>query len=70
MIAVFCKYQRDFDELIFTPKNILKRIKNAESVFGARFDGVIRMYDWYNGDKELLNAYDVLMARQPELFKQ
>jgi len=68
MIAIFCRYERDFKELKPTPINIFRRIRSINDIRGIKFDGIIRTFDWYRGDKEIVEAYDHLRVRQPELF--
>jgi hypothetical protein len=68
LIAVFCRYKREFDELHAIPKGLFKRIRNIEDIRGIQFTGAIRMYDWYTGGEEMLNAHDYLMKKQPELL--
>lgn len=68
MIAVFSRYQRDFIELNPTPRQDFVRIRSVDDIRGLKFTGIIRMFDWYNGDKSITEAYEVLKQRQPELF--
>lgn len=68
MIAIFCKYERDFKELEFTPQKMFVKIRNVNDIRGRTFTGVLKLYDWYRGEKDMLYAYDVLRERQPELF--
>lgn len=67
-IAVFCKDQRDFEELNPSPRRMFQRVKNASGLVGLKFKGIVKMYDWYK-DKDTLDAYYRLEERQPELFK-
>lgn len=68
MIAVFCRYQRDFDTNRFLPKKMFVRIKSNQDIRGRTFTGAVLMHDWYL-IKELNEAYEDLHRRQPELFK-
>lgn len=68
MIAVFCLYQRDFEELAPTPRKMFKCVKNINDIRGIKFTGIIRNYNWYRGGKEMMEAYYDLQIRQPELF--
>ncbi len=68
MIAVFTKSQKDFIELNPTPIHEFKRIKNIDDIVGLKFSGVIRIFNWYDCDKGILDAYEALKRRQPELF--
>ncbi len=68
MIAVFCRYERDFKELEPTPRKMFRRIRGINDIRGITFTGVIKAHDWYRGEKEITEAYDHLRVRQPELF--
>ena len=68
MIAVFTRYERDFKEMELTPKNMFVRIRNINSVRGCKFYGIIRTHDWYKAEYDILQAYDYLRVRQPEIF--
>jgi len=69
MIAVFCRYERDFKDLEPTPSKMFRRIRSIEDIRGIKFIGIIKTYDWYRGEKEITEAYDHLRIRQPELFE-
>lgn len=69
MIAVFCKHMQDFKNIQASPANMFRRINNINDIRGIKFSGVIRVYDWYNGDDEIVDAYEQLTIKQPELFK-
>ena len=68
MVAVFTRYERDFRALGLTPKKMFVRVKNVNSVRGRKFSGIIRVRDWYMGEIQILEAYDHLRVRQPEIF--
>jgi hypothetical protein len=68
MIAVFTRYQKDYKELEMTPKKMFVRIRSTNDIRGRNFSGVVRAYDWYRGEREILEAYDYLRVRQPEIF--
>jgi hypothetical protein len=68
LIAVFCRYERDFDDLTLAPKNMFRRIRNIDDIRGCSFIGVIGLYDWYNGEEKIMEAHDCLHIKQPELF--
>lgn len=68
MIAVFYKFERDWRELDSTPKKMFVKIRSIDDIRGRTFTGVLRLYDWYRGEKSMLYAHDALRARQPELF--
>jgi hypothetical protein len=67
-VAVFCRYEREFRELEMTPAKRFKRIRTINDIRGNKFNGIIRVYDWHRGGKEMLEAYDYLRIRHPELF--
>lgn len=69
MIAVFTKDERDFRGMRFTPENMFIRVRNHESIAGRHFIGVLYVNRWYEGNREILDAYDCLRIRQPEIFK-
>lgn len=69
MIAVFCRYERDFKDLEPTPRKIFRRIQSINDIRGIKFIGIIRTHDWYMGEKEIIEAYDHLRFIQPELFE-
>jgi len=69
MIAVFCRYERDFKELESTPRKMFRRIRGINDIRGIKFIGIIKVQDWYRGEKEITEAYDYLRIRQPELFE-
>lgn len=68
MIAVFTRYERDYNELEMTPKKMFIRVKNINDIRGRKFSGIIRAHDWYRGERDILDAYDHLRVRQPEIF--
>ena len=68
MIAVFARDQRDFVGLNPTPRKDFIRIRKIDDIRGRKFTAVIRMFNWYAGDKSITNAYEALEQRQPELF--
>jgi len=68
MIAVFCRYERDFKELEPTPGKMFRRIRSINDIRGVVFTGIIKDQGWYRGEKEITEAYDHLRVRQPELF--
>ena len=68
MIAVFTRYQKDYKELEMTPKKMFVRIRSIKDIIGRSFSGVVRVRDWYRGEREILEAYDYLRVRQPEIF--
>lgn len=68
MVAVFCRSEIDYIRLNLTPKRMFKRIRDVDSIRGIMFLGVIHYADWYNSNKNVLNAYDELQIKQPELF--
>lgn len=67
MIAVFCRRQRDFEELEPSPRKMFRRIKSINDLRGIQFTGIIKIYDWYR-EKDIEEAYDYLRVAQPELF--
>lgn len=69
MIAVFCRYERDYKELEPTPRQMFKRIRSINDIRGIEFTGIIKARDWYMGEEEIEEAYDHLRIRQPELFE-
>ena len=69
MIAVFCRYERDYKQLEPTPRQMFKRIRSINDIRGIKFTGIIRVRDWYIGEKEINEAYDYLRFIQPELFE-
>ena len=68
MIAVFCRYLRDFEELEPSPRKMFIRIRNINDIRGCKFIGIIKSHDWFRGEDEMREAYDHLRVRQPELF--
>ncbi len=68
MIAVFAFSGRDFDEFHGRPKNIFIRIRDVNDIRGRSFIGIIKLPNWYNGDGRMLDAHDILLTRQPNLF--
>lgn len=68
MIAVFCRYKRDFESLNTTPTKMFRRIRNINDVRGVKFTGIIKLADWYNAGHYISEAHDLLRSRQPELF--
>ena len=68
MIAVFCRYERDFKELEPTPHKMFRRIRSINDIRGIKFTGIIKAHYWYRSEKEITEAYDHLRIRQPELF--
>ena len=69
MIAVFCRYERDLRELEPTPRKMFRRIRSINDIYGFKFTGIIKAHDWFNSEKEIIEAYDNLRIRQPELFE-
>lgn len=68
MIAIFCRYERDFKDNEASPRKMFRRIRNINDCRGITFTGIIRYYEWYKGDKEVMDAYEYLRVVQPELF--
>lgn len=68
MVAVFCKYERDFKELGLTPCKMFRRIRNINDISGIKFTGIIKYHGWSNGEIEIIEAYEHLQVIQPELF--
>lgn len=68
MIAVFARDQRDFVGLNPAPRKHFIRIRKVDDIIGREFTAVIRMFNWYDGDKSITDAYKALEQRQPELF--
>ena len=69
MIAVFCRYQRDFEELGATPENMFVRVKSPNDICGRSFIGIIKCHQWYYGDRKMMEAHDELQRSKPELFR-
>lgn len=70
LIAVFCRYERDYSDLELFPRKAFKRIRSVRDVSGITFAGAIRIHDWYRADREILDAEEMLRSHQPELFNQ
>ena len=68
MTAVFTRTQRDFNSMCFHPKKEFRRITKIEDIRGIHFSGVIKLMNWYDGEKSIIEAYDSLVDRHPELF--
>jgi hypothetical protein len=68
-IAVFTKDNQRFRNFIVGPEKDFIRVRDIEDVRGRTFDGIIAYIDWYKNEK-VLEAYEVLRQRQPELFKR
>lgn len=72
MIAVFTQTEREFQRNFkFSPSKGFIRIRNVEDVSGRIFDGVIEYTGWHSAfdkDRNIIEAYDTLRKRQPELF--
>jgi hypothetical protein len=69
MIAAFTKTERDFKELGVSPKSKFIRVKTIDDLRGRKFNGIIRFFDWYKSDTQILDAYDYLRTVQPEIFE-
>ena len=69
MIAVFTRYQRDYEELELTPPKEFKRIKDITDVMNCEFSGIIKLHDWYKGSELVAEAYYRLRATQRHLFE-
>jgi hypothetical protein len=70
MTAVFTRTQKDFNSMGFHPKKEFKRITKIEDIRGVHFSGVIKLMNWYDGDKSIIEAHDSLVERHPELFNR
>lgn len=71
MIAVFTRYENMFRRnFTFYPVNKFLRIKSTRDIAGRHFDAVILYADWYESELNIMDAYDTLKQRQPELFNQ
>lgn len=69
MIAVFSLNERDFKSILeVTPNKMFVRVRDINDLRGRTFTGIIRVRGWYKGMKNLIEAYDYLRVRQPELF--
>ena len=68
MIAVFTRSQQDYDRLDMRPRKLFVRVRRSDDIRGRKFLGVIRVYDWHLGDRQILDAHDILETRQPEIF--
>jgi hypothetical protein len=68
MIAIFCRYYDDFQELELYPKNMFVRVKSVQDIRGVNFTGVIQFKGWYGADSAIIDAFYDLKDRQPELF--
>lgn len=68
VIAVFTATSRDFDELELTPKRLYRRIRTIDDLRGIKFGGIIKTRNWYRGEETIVEAYDYLRNKQPELF--
>ena len=66
MIAVFKRHTAS--DVKCLPKSLFKEIRELRDIQGQKFEGIILEYGWhYDGLK--VHAYQLLEARQPELFK-
>ena len=70
MTAVFTRTQKDFNSMGFHPKKEFKRITKIEDIRGVHFSGVIKLMNWYDGEKSICEAYDELVRRHHELFNR
>jgi hypothetical protein len=68
MIAIFCRYYDDFQELELYPKNMFVRVKSVEEIRGVIFTGVIQFNNLYEADQAIIDAFHELQYSQPELF--
>jgi hypothetical protein len=68
MIAIFCRYYDDFNELELYPKNMFVRVKSVQDILGVKFTGVIQFKGWYGADQAIIDAFYELKNSQPELF--
>lgn len=64
-IAVFAN-SRDAAQMNMQPKGMFVIVQGEESIRGCRFSGVITHFDWYKNQR-LVDAYELLIFRQPEL---
>jgi hypothetical protein len=68
-IAVFTKDQQRFRNFVMGPEEDFIRVRDFNDIAGLKFDGIIAYIDWFKNEK-VLEAYEVLRERQPELFKR
>ena len=68
MTAVFTRTQKDFNSMCFHPKKEFRRITKIEDIRGIHFSGVIKLMNWYDGEQSIIDAYESLKLRHPELF--
>ncbi len=67
MIAVFSKYEKNFQHFRCTPKEVFIRIHDIRDILGKDFDGIIVLDDMTD---EMYNAYEFLIATNPKLKKK
>lgn len=67
MIAVFSKYEKYFQQLRCTPKELFVRIIDIRDVSGRDFDGIIVLDDMTD---DMYNAYEFLINNNPKLKKK
>jgi hypothetical protein len=68
MVAIFCQYYDDFQELELYPKNMFVRVKSVQNIQGVNFSGVIQFNNLYEADQAIIDALYELKNSQPELF--
>jgi hypothetical protein len=68
MIAIFCQYYDDFQELELYPKYMFVRIESVQNIQGVNFTGVIQFNNLYEADQAIIDALYELKNSQPELF--
>ena len=67
VIAVFCRYQHDFNECKYLPKSKFRIVLRARDARGINFTGVILMPGWYLNN-DLHDIYEYFQIRYPEFF--
>lgn len=67
-IAVFVRFEREFNEMKLLPKENFIQIRKQDDLFGKRFDGVILGYNWHQRSFDIRGAMEDFEHRHPELF--
>jgi len=68
MIGVFCKTHCDYINFRLIPKDKFTRIVSVQDIRGIEFSAIIQYADWYTNES-VVDAFNQLQERQPELFK-
>ena len=62
MIAVFCRHDRDFEELEPTPRKMFRRVRSINDIRSTKFTGIIRAHDWHRGGKKLTKRMTIYVS--------